>query len=137
MQRNCPIITILHLVSSTLVLYLTVGAHTASCQQLGLRRSCPVYLACKPVKNSYNLVTSAYQVTITLLGSPIPLKPSQIFFTALVTWMTLFVTFFGKVSGEACGVAVLTLCVTVPCGRYGVPVLAILRKLGERGRLYL
>jgi hypothetical protein len=57
-------------------MHLTVGAHTGFFQQLGLRRSCPVYL-CKPVTVS-RIVTSyqvPYHVVVTFTTSPFPIRP--------------------------------------------------------------
>jgi len=87
---------------------LTVGAHTGFFQQLGLRRSFPVYLEYEPVKISHNGVTNAHQVVVTVSDFPNPLRPSK---TAFI----IPVTFFGIVPCKGCGVAALTLFGRAPC----------------------
>ena len=103
--------SVLHLDPITLAVlsfYLTVGAHTGFFQQLGLRRSFPVYLKPEPVKISRNWVTSAYQVVVTVSDFPNPLRPFK-------TVFIIPVTFFGIVSCKGCGVAALTLFGRAPC----------------------
>jgi len=94
----------------TLVLsfYLTVGAHTGFFQQLGLRRSFPVYLEYERVKISHSGVTSTYQVVVTVSGFPNPLRPFK-------TVFIIPVTFFGIASCKGCEVAALTLFGRAPC----------------------
>ena len=95
-------------ITPVLSFYLTVGAHTGFFQQLGLRRSFPVYLEYEPVKISRNWMTSAYQVVVTVSGFPTPLRPSK-------TVFIIPVNFFGIASCKGCGVAALTLFGRVPC----------------------
>ena len=81
MQKNYPKSMAMPLATFTACIRsgLTVGAQTESFQQLGLRRSWPVYLSLHQLKYLTAWLYCAHQVMVTFSGFPKPFKPLRTF----------------------------------------------------------